>query len=102
MLHLPGSLSNLADDFLKGTSEKGSFPHFFNREEFRHYKGPIPDDKYYDLAYSIKDETALMKHKKMKASWIGKEWNAEQQLFEYCLNDVVILAEVLNFISRTQ
>ena len=42
MLHLPGSLSDLAKDFLKGTShnlEKGEFPHFFNREEF-HWPNP--------------------------------------------------------------
>lgn len=98
MLHLSGSLSSLADDFLKGTDfdlEKGEFPHFFNREEFFKYKGPIPDDKYYDLAYSIKDDKSLERHKRMKASWIVKEWDAEKMLLEYCINDVEILAEVV-------
>jgi hypothetical protein len=98
MLHLPGSLSSLAGDYLKGTDfdlEKGEFPHFFNREEFKNYVGPIPDDKYYDLAYTVKDEAALAKHKRMKARWYGKEWDAEKNLREYCINDVNILAEVV-------
>jgi hypothetical protein len=98
MLHLSGSLSSLANDFLKGTDfdlEKGEFPHFFNREECKNYKGPIPGDEYYDLAYTVKDDAALAKHKQMKAKWEGKEWDAEKELLSYCINDVEILAEVV-------
>lgn len=98
LLHIQGSLSSLADDFLKGTAfdlEKGEFPHFFNRAENFPYKGPLPDDKYFDLKYTIKNQKALDKHNRIRKSWEGRIWDAEEQLKLYCINDVNILAEVV-------
>lgn len=99
LLHLSGSLAGLAEDFLKGSGidlEKGEFPHFFNRAEFRNYVGPLPGDEYYDLKYSLKDEKAWARHQRFRAKWEGRtDWDAEKNLYEYCLNDVVILAEII-------
>lgn len=99
LLHLSGSLSSLADDFLKGSGidlEKGEFPHFFNREEFRNYVGPLPGDEYYDLKFAMKDDKALAKHQRFRAKWEGRtDWDAEKNLYEYCKNDVLILAEII-------
>ena len=37
----------------------------------------------------------MIKHKRTKAQWNGKQWDAEKNLLEYCINDVEILAEVV-------
>lgn len=57
MMHLPGSLSKLAKDFLRDEpieQLKGYFPHHFNKEENYDYEGLLPDLKYFDLRFSIK------------------------------------------------
>lgn len=101
LLHLSGSLSQLADDFLKDSGidlEKGEFPHFFNREDpqFRDYVGPLPSDEYYDLKYALKDDKAWAKHQRFRTKWQGRtDWNAAENLYEYCKNDVLILAELI-------
>ncbi len=99
LLHLSGSLAGLAEDFLKGSGidlEKGEFPHFFNREEYRNYVGPLPGDEFYDLKFTLRDDAALARHQRFRAKWEGRtDWDAEKNLYEYCKNDVLILAEII-------
>ena len=98
MMHLTGSLSGLADSYLKGTDydlEKGDFPHLFNRAENMNYRGPLPPDSAWDMTFSVKDDKALARHQRMRESWEGKIWDCEKELLNYCKNDVEILAEVV-------
>jgi hypothetical protein len=58
MLHLPGSLANLAVGFFgkNANLRKGHFPHMFNTEENYSYEGPLPAKKYFDLAFMLRNE----------------------------------------------
>ena len=107
MLHLPGSLSGLADGFfgkspdknLRESLSKGYFPHSFNTVENQTYIGPIPDLKYFNL------ETAKLGGGSKKYDYILKiqEWHKKQtglwdfqkELVKYCDIDVIILAALL-------
>lgn len=44
---LPMRLSQLPEAFDLKELKKGYFPHFFNKEENYHYKGPYPEPHYY-------------------------------------------------------
>jgi len=101
MLHLSGSLSSLAKDFLKGNPtyenmEKGYFPHLFNRPENRNYIGPTPDIEYYDLTSFCKNEKELKKFFLYYNSIKDKQdWNFWEELTKYCRQDVEILATIM-------
>jgi hypothetical protein len=99
LLHLSGSLASLAKDFLQNSGiplEKGEFPHFFNREEYRNYVGPLPGDEFYDLKFTLKDDESKRKHENFRREWEGRtDWDAEKYLLEYCKNDVDILCEIV-------
>ena len=99
MMHLSGSLSSLAKDMLQGeagVTKKGCFPHLFNREEFKNYIGPLPPDKYFDMAYTHRDEKSRTEYYTWRATWEGRDdWNAEKELVEYCSDDVSILSKVM-------
>ena len=99
LLHLSGSLSSLAKDFLQNSEihmEKGEFPHFFNREVYRDYIGPLPGDEFYDLKFTLKDDESRRKHQDFRMEWEGRnDWDAEKYLLEYCQNDVNILCEIV-------
>ncbi len=57
LLHVPGSLKALTKDFCgEDMMAKGYFPHLFNTESNYDYVGPIPDKKYFDLGFSLKNE----------------------------------------------
>jgi len=108
MLHLPGSLSGLADGFfgkspdknLRESLSKGYFPHSFNSVENQNYIGPIPDLKYFNLESSklgggAKKYDYVLKiqdwHKKQQ----GKIWDFQKELVKYCDIDVIILAALM-------
>jgi hypothetical protein len=79
MLHLQGSLAKLGKDFFKGRTDivikKGYFPHLANKEEMYNYVGPIPDKKYFDLLFTLKDEGELEKFNEWYATWLGRvDW----------------------------
>jgi hypothetical protein len=108
MLHLPGSLSGLADGFfgkspdknLRESLSKGYFPHSFNSIENQNYVGPIPDLKYFNLESSklgggARKYDYVLKiqdwHKKQQ----GVVWDFQKELVKYCAIDVVILAALM-------
>lgn len=108
MLHLPGSLSGLAEGFfgkspdkdLRESLSKGYFPHSFNTEENQNYIGPIPDIKYFNLENfklggGAKKYESVLKiqewHKKQK----NVVWNFKEELVKYCDIDVIILAALM-------
>jgi len=105
LLHLPGSISSLARDCLQGSGidlEKGEFPHFFNRVEYKNYVGPLPDDSFYDLKFTMKTEQDWEKHRRFRQKWEGRnDWDAEKMLLEYCQNDVEILAAIMKYHHET-
>lgn len=111
MRFIPGSLRGIAESFGCSVS-KGDFPHRFNDGKSLDYEGPIPPHE---------DETdywcqKFSKNAKQQREWeqwyqsecekyctcwgemectCGKEpWRMRQILFEYCMLDVHVLAEV--------
>jgi len=79
MLHLPGSLAKISSEYLKGrmdiSTKKGFFPHLFNRDTNREYVGVIPDRKYFDLAFTMKDDDDLIRFNEWYETWNGRtDW----------------------------
>jgi hypothetical protein len=100
LLHLPGSLSKLAADVLKGRTdmviEKGYFPHLFNTPENQDYIGSIPDIENFDLTFTIKTDGDLNKFNEWYATWQGrKDWSFKAEMEKYCTNDVELLCEIV-------
>ena len=95
LLHVKGSLRNLAKEFSGSTPLlKGHFPHLFNSIENYSYFGPIPDKKYFDLSFIIKNEKDLEEFNEWYNSFTG-EWNFKKELESYCINDVKVLANIV-------
>ena len=95
MLHVPGSLRDLAKDFCSHVQlEKGYFPHLFNSVANYDYRGPIPDIRYFDLSFVIKNEKELEQFHTWHSNWNG-EWVFQEELEKYCINDVLVLAEIM-------
>ncbi|KND03433.1 uncharacterized protein SPPG_00918 [Spizellomyces punctatus DAOM BR117] len=97
MLHLQGSLKSLAIDFLGADCgmRKGYFPHLFNSiENYNHTEG-IPDKKYFDLPYTVLKQADLDAFNTWYDAQLGKPWNFMEELVAYCVNDVEILARVV-------
>ena len=96
MLHIKGSLRNLAKEFAGDTPlRKGHFPHLFNSIENYDYCGPIPDVKYFDLSFIAKSK----KDRDEFFEWYNAqegEWNFKHELEAYCVNDVRVLAKIVN------
>lgn len=97
LLHVKGSLRNLAKDFCAGTQlRKGHFPHLFNSVENYDYVGPIPEKRFFDLAFILKTEQDREEFHDWYHSWDGRtDWNFRQQLEDYCVDDVKILAKIV-------
>jgi len=100
MLHVVGSLKSLANDYLKNHPDglelkKGYFPHLFNKAENYTYSGPIPDKKYFDIAFTVSDQQAYVDFHAWYDAQQGKEWNFQHELETYCINDVECLAEIV-------
>jgi hypothetical protein len=97
LLHVKGSLRNLAKDFCAGTTlRKGHFPHLFNSIENYEYVGPIPDKKYFDLSFITKDEKDRDEFNTWYHSWDGRtDWSFRKELEDYCVDDVKILAKIV-------
>jgi hypothetical protein len=94
MLHLPGSLKNLAKSFDLET-QKGYFPHLFNTRENNEYIGPIPDKAYYDLTWVAKSNNDVLLFDEWYETQAGVEWNFKDELLRYCRDDVKILGDVV-------
>lgn len=96
ILHLPGSLKALAKSFALPV-KKGYFPHLFNTQSNFSYTGPIPDEKYFDLTWTVKSDAEIEEFR----NWYNEdaqqntEWNFKHELIRYCLDDVEILAQVM-------
>lgn len=100
MLHVVGSLKSLANDYLKNHPDglqlsKGYFPHLFNKAENYSYNGLIPDKKYFDLAFTVTDQTAYNEFHEWYAQQQDKVWDFNTELEKYCINDVECLAEIV-------
>lgn len=97
MKHLSGSLAALGKGFQGDDTvspKKGSFPHLFNRPENQNYEGEIPDESFFDLA-TFKTEEDMNEFKLWYKSQKGKVWNFKKELVEYCINDVLVLSNVV-------
>ena len=96
LLHLPGSLANLAKGYFgNGVMAKGYFPHLFNTAAHHGYRGPIPAKRYFDLAFMVRSEEAAVEFNEWHDSWAGREWDFDAELLKYCRNDVDILARLM-------
>lgn len=96
LLHLPGSLASLAAGYFGGEGgvAKGYFPHLFNCEANRGYRGPIPAKRYFDLAFMIKSAEGRAAFDEWYDGWRG-DWDFDAELLKYCRNDVDILARLI-------
>lgn len=100
MLHVVGSLKSLAQDYLKNHPDglqltKGYFPHLFNKSINYSYNGPIPDKKYFDIAFTVTDQKAYDEFHDWYSQQQDKVWNFNHELEKYCINDVECLAEIV-------
>lgn len=94
LLHVRGSLRNLAKDFCSGLLSKGHFPHLFNTVENYNYRGPIPDRKYFDLSFMVGNDKDLLEFNLWYDGFDGI-WDFMHQLETYCVNDVAVLAKIV-------
>jgi len=94
LLHVRGSLKALAKDFCNGLLKKGYFPHLFNTVENYGYVGPLPDKKYFDLSFSARSQKDLDEFHEWYDSFEG-DWNFMEELKSYCINDVLVLKEIV-------
>ena len=104
LLHLPGALSRLAKDFLRGTNvemEKGYFPHLFNSEENYDYHDIIPNRKYFDMIGMTRSASELAEFDKWYRQRALTPWNFKIELLKYCENDVLILATIMRLYHET-
>ena len=93
LLHLPASLEQLPAMFgLDETQfKKGFFPYRFNTPDRQQYVGPFPSADWFD--------PHMMSPKKKRAfeQWYqeqqGTVYNFHQELVDYCISDVRILAK---------
>ena len=97
LLHVKGSLRSLAKDFCAdSTLRKGHFPHLFNSIENYGYEGTIPERRYFDLAFVLKNEKDKQEFDEWYSSWDGRtDWNFKNELEAYCVDDVKILAKIV-------
>lgn len=97
LLHVKGSLRNLAKDFCHGTTlRKGHFPHLFNSIENYDYVGKIPSKEFFDLHFVLKSEDDKKEFDIWYDTWKDREdWNFRQELEAYCVDDVKILAKIV-------
>lgn len=97
LLHVKGSLRNLAKDFCSDVRlRKGHFPHLFNSVENYDYVGPIPEKRFFDLAFILKNEQDREEFHDWYHTWDGRtDWNFRKELEDYCVDDVKILAKIV-------
>jgi hypothetical protein len=97
LLHVKGSLRNLAKDFCSdSTLRKGHFPHLFNSIENYDYVGPIPEKRFFDLAFIIRSRNEQEEFDEWYHSWDDRQdWNFKEELEAYCIDDVKILAKIV-------
>lgn len=97
LLHLQGSLRGLAKEYCSAVKlEKGYFPHLFNSVENYGYVGPIPDVEYFDLSFTVKDDQEFDTFMAWYDTWKDRDdWNFNEELEKYCINDVEVLCEVM-------
>lgn len=93
MLHVKGSLANLAKDY-GAITEKGYFPYLFNTTNNWHYVGTIPPRHYFDITSSAKSLQDVSKFNEWYDSWVGP-WSMQYEMKKYCRNDVDILATII-------
>ena len=93
MLHLRGRLSDLAKGF-KLNMKKGYFPHLFNKKENYEYIGRLPDKKYFDMTFIVRNKEEFDEFNKWHDEYEG-EWNFNKELEDYCVSDVDILSEIV-------
>lgn len=97
LLHLKGSLASLARDFFGQDAQmrKGHFPHLFNTPENYNYRGIIPDRKYFDLSFVVKNQNDLDAFNLWYTERSERVWDFQEELVAYCQNDVLILARLM-------
>ncbi len=106
-------LSNLPKTFSIKNSMKGNFPHAFNTYENQNYIGALPDTEYFHPEYvkiiNGKGKVDFSEHKELeewhkrekeKYESSGKQYNLQEELPTYCIDDCRVLAKsVLSFRS---
>ncbi|CAM4510058.1 unnamed protein product [Leuciscus chuanchicus] len=73
------------------TTEKGYFPHLFNRVENENYFGPYPDKKFYN--YDNMSDKDREKFDAWYSTVEGTFFDFKKELYAYGVNDVVLLRE---------
>ncbi|XP_056591324.1 uncharacterized protein LOC130431856 isoform X1 [Triplophysa dalaica] len=102
---MPMALAKTPAAFNLLNTEKGYFPHFFNRTENQCYQGPYPAKHYY--GYTTMSDSARVKFDQWYDTRKGKIFDFKKEIGLYCMNDVVLLREACityrkEFIECTQ
>lgn len=83
--------------------KKGWFPHKFSKLENLHYEGPIPDLAYFEPQHMSKEKKKECEEWHAAETLKGDTWNFQQEMMEYCKDDVRILREgCLKFAEDTR
>ncbi|MGL5598386.1 MAG: DNA polymerase, partial [Aeromonas sp.] len=88
---MPMALSKLPAALNLTTTEKGYFPHHFNRVENENYVGPFPDKGYY--GYHDMTDKNQTKFDAWYKTVKDKVFDFKKELQHYGVNDVVLLRE---------
>ncbi len=88
---LPMKLSKMTSALNLNTTEKGFFPHHFNRLQNANYVGPYPSKELY--GYNMMTDSDQTKFDSWYESVAGQVFDFKKQLGMYCKNDVVLLRE---------
>ncbi len=88
---IPMALSKTPAALNLTTTEKGYFPHHFNRPENANYEGPYPDKKFY--GYENMSDKDQAKFDAWYSTVSGKFFRFRKELHAYGVNDVVLLRE---------
>jgi hypothetical protein len=89
LLHIPGSLKNLAKSYgLSADMQKGYFPHLFNISANYNYVGPKPDKEYFDLPANDANFNEWY-------NTLPEIYNFKEELEKYGMQDVRVLREIV-------
>lgn len=99
LLHLPGSLKGLGKEMAPGMALKGFFPYLFNTDANQSYVGPVPALEFFGTSFkSVEERDAL---RDWHSRFTGP-WDFKKELEAYCVNDVAILAKVIEEYHHAQ
>lgn len=83
------------------TAKKGFYPHLFNTRENYHYRGPMPEEKFFctqDMDPTTYETWQEWYREKIAENYV---WDNQTELLEYCKADVNLLRQGCRLFQQT-